>query len=152
MNSKHVSKLWIILPLLGLLAVLCIRWQTDNAEDTTIDPPVIQQEPTMSPDEEPIQPPESSTPEPLQDTLHLCPDDTFPPVTVGPTAYVSDYSGEIDTTLSAETLVEITCGTAKGMYKLHTFTGLAYTEPDVIVTLCSDITCGAMTTMMLEEL
>lgn len=155
MKAKHVSKLWVILPLAILVFVLYARWHTAE-QHTEPDPlPTIQvePEPTLV---EPSLPPAVPVPEPsTEGVLEVCPDETFPAVTVGPTAYISDYSGNIPASIPSNSLVEITCGEAKGQYTLHTydFTGAVLNEPDLVITACTDIMCsGTISTVSLERL
>ena len=142
MKARHVSQLWIILPLLALVAVLCIRWNHEQTSSQTTEPD----------EQEEVLPSEPPTEEVVPDVVQVCPDDTFPVVTVGTTSYLTDYSGQLPLNLPADTVVEITCGSAEGTYKLHTYGLSTYDEPDVILESCSDMFCtGAYSLVMLER-
>lgn len=144
MKARHVSQLWIILPLLALVAVLCIRWHASKEPEATAEQP--EQEKTLPP------PAESTEEEVVPDVVQVCPDSTLPVVIVGSTVYLSDFSGQLPISLPADTLVEITCGSSEGTYKIHTYDLSAYDEPDVILESCSDMFCtGAYSLVMLER-
>lgn len=146
MKAAHRKTLWIILPLLALAGVLAVKLcaPSEPTEDTAT-PSVVAEEETP-----PSLPQPSTSPTPA--VVQVCPDDTFPVVIVGSTAYLTDYSGQLPLSLPSDTIVEITCGSSEGTYEIHTYDLMTYDEPDVILESCSDMFCtGAYSLVMLER-
>jgi hypothetical protein len=149
MKVCHQKRLWVIIPLLALVAIFILKALPEH------DTPPLEATQQVEPME-----PENTSPEiNANEVLEVCPSGGLGDTQVGETMYVTDTSGGAWASgVTEETTVLITCGEAQGAYRLfdyHEMDGSSFilTEPDVVLETCGDAYCvSSFGMVMLEEI
>lgn len=142
MTARAWTYAWIVLPLIGLAAVLLLRWHIGDNPEVPVPTPAAP-EAVETPSQQVIPSPEPAQPSPVE----VCPSQLMQ-------GFATDYSGTLMSRVSTNTLVKITCGPDVGTYELYVV-DLAniMDEPDLYLESCSDPYCqGAYGILMLERM